>query len=212
MENGHKKSPGRPKASEQKQPTSEAILQSAQTLFMEYGYQRVSIDDVARHCGVTKATVYYYYETKAELFTKMMQELMETIGTQMEKILRSDESLYDKLLHITHAHLKATFHIDMEGFMRETKASLSEEQQKAMQKAEETMNTTLEEAFNRSMEQGEIPSVPLKFAVQTYVTLLRLGNYRDQEHMPLFPSGEALAEAIVSFYWKGMFPGNERVV
>lgn len=176
---------------------------------MEYGYQRVSIDDVARHCGVTKATVYYYYETKAELFTKMMEDMMETIRAQMEKVLRADDSLYDKLLRITNAHLKATFHIDMEGFLRETKASLSEEQQKAMQEAEDTMNTTLEEAFTRAMDQGEIPSVPLKFAVQTYVTLLRLGNYRDQDHRPLFPSTEESAEAIVDFYWNGMFPQSK---
>ncbi|SIS40527.1 TetR/AcrR family transcriptional regulator [Salimicrobium flavidum] len=206
MDKGQRKAPGRPRTSEQKQPTYEAILQSAATLFMEFGYQRVSIDDVAHQAGVTKATVYYYYETKADLFTKTMEKMMENISVQMEKMLEEEGTLYEKLLRITDAHLKATFHIDLESILRETKTSLSDNQLKATQEAEEAMNTTLEKAFTRAMETGEVPDVPLKFAVQTYVTLLRVGNYRDQENLPLFPTTEETAQAIVDFYWRGMFP------
>ncbi|WP_102335399.1 TetR/AcrR family transcriptional regulator [Salimicrobium jeotgali] len=200
-----KRSVGRPKISEQKQPTYEAILQSASTLFMEYGYQRVSIDDVAGHSGVTKATVYYYYATKADLFTKTMEHTMEMISLQMEKILREETSLYNKLLRIADAHLKATFHIDMEGLMRETRSSLSEKQRKATKKAEEMLHTTLEKAFMDAVTSGEIPEVPLKFAVQTYVTLLRVGNYRDHANLPLFSTTEETAETLVTFYWNGLF-------
>ena len=35
--------------------------------------------EVAKVCGVTKATVYYYYSTKADLFTATMIQMMVRI-------------------------------------------------------------------------------------------------------------------------------------
>ena len=40
---------------------------AATALFIQHGYRRTSIDDVANRAGVAKGTVYLYYKTKAEL-------------------------------------------------------------------------------------------------------------------------------------------------
>ena len=49
-----------------------AIVEAALTAFMESGYSRVSVDTVARRAGVSTATLYKHFRTKAELFGAVM--------------------------------------------------------------------------------------------------------------------------------------------
>jgi TetR/AcrR family fatty acid metabolism transcriptional regulator len=43
------------------------ILEAATRLFIEQGYRKTSVDQVAREAGVAKGTVYLYFETKSDL-------------------------------------------------------------------------------------------------------------------------------------------------
>lgn len=57
-------SPGRPKDPEKRA----AILDAAQRLFPERGYDGVSMDAIAQAAGVSKLTVYSHFEDKESLF------------------------------------------------------------------------------------------------------------------------------------------------
>ncbi|QIO06027.1 TetR/AcrR family transcriptional regulator [Acinetobacter shaoyimingii] len=46
-----------------------ALLLSATTLFLERGYDAVSLDDVVQHAGGSKASIYKYFGSKEGLFT-----------------------------------------------------------------------------------------------------------------------------------------------
>jgi AcrR family transcriptional regulator len=50
------------------------ILQAATELFIQRGYRKTSVDEVARNSGVAKGTVYLYFKTKADL---MIQAIVE---------------------------------------------------------------------------------------------------------------------------------------
>lgn len=51
---------------------SERLLDSAAELLLRWGYQRVTIDDVAKHAGVGKGTVYLHFRTKDALFLTVL--------------------------------------------------------------------------------------------------------------------------------------------
>jgi AcrR family transcriptional regulator len=51
---------------------TEAILEAAGHLFREHGYGAVSMDQIAREAGVSKATVYAHFESKERLFASMI--------------------------------------------------------------------------------------------------------------------------------------------
>ena len=78
---------GRPRQNKNTKSTKETILEVATRLFLTQNYQVVSMEEVAKVCGVTKATVYYYYSTKADLFTATMIEMMVRIRENMSQIL-----------------------------------------------------------------------------------------------------------------------------
>ncbi len=78
---------GRPRKEQGAMATEEIILHTATGLFLEKGFQHVSMDDVAEKCNVTKATVYYYYKTKTDLFMDSMISLMVRIRERSSAIL-----------------------------------------------------------------------------------------------------------------------------
>ncbi|WP_236561163.1 TetR/AcrR family transcriptional regulator [Pontibacillus sp. HMF3514] len=198
------RSPGRPRQNEKKQPTNEMILQSAAQLFLENGYQEVSVDDVADHCNVTKATVYYYFGSKGDLFTETMVQMMLRIREQMDTILQAKKPLKDRLYDVSMAHLSAVGDMDMDGFTREMKNALSAEQMKKVQQAEENMYEALEEAFNEAIDKGEIREVHTKFVAHSFISLLKAGHYHDANGNTIFDSTEKAAKHIIDLFWNGL--------
>lgn len=64
---------GRPRDEEK----NVAILEAAVTLFLEKGYDSTSMDEIARHAGVSKQTVYSHFSGKQELFATAIRTTIE---------------------------------------------------------------------------------------------------------------------------------------
>lgn len=55
------------------------VLNTARAAFLEHGYDRASMDLIAQVAGVSKATVYAYFETKQQLLVTLVQEECKAI-------------------------------------------------------------------------------------------------------------------------------------
>jgi AcrR family transcriptional regulator len=53
-------------------PRVERLLDTASELLVRWGYQRVTIDEVARYAGIGKGTVYLHFRTKEALFLTVL--------------------------------------------------------------------------------------------------------------------------------------------
>ena len=65
--------PGRPKSEEKRM----AILYAAADLFLNRGFSQTSVEEVARHSGVSKQTVYSHFSNKDALFTAVIEAKCE---------------------------------------------------------------------------------------------------------------------------------------
>ena len=69
----------------------EQIRAGAQRLFLKHGYERSSMDAIAGAAGVSKQTLYRYYQTKDALFVDILRQL--TVGSFLrEAPVLSDET------------------------------------------------------------------------------------------------------------------------
>ena len=59
------------------------ILKSARELFTNYGYKKVSMDEIAKNANVTKKTVYSYFNDKESLLKSLIEEEL----VQMKNII-----------------------------------------------------------------------------------------------------------------------------
>ncbi len=204
MEKQTNRSPGRPPHHKDKQPTNELILSKASQLFLENSYQDVSMDDVAKACDVTKASVYYYYKTKSELYTETMIRLMHRIRNLTLQLLSEDKPFRTRLLNVAEAYLSVSVDLDTERFIHGAKNMLSKEQLISIQQAEEEMYTSMEESFREAIDQGLISPINPTFAVHGYISLLNTGNYKNADDHTIFSSAQEAARSIVDFFWKGL--------
>ena len=67
--------------------TREALLDAAETVFLEKGVARASLELIARHAGMTRGAVYWHFKNKADLFQAMLnrvrmpfQELIDEVS------------------------------------------------------------------------------------------------------------------------------------
>jgi AcrR family transcriptional regulator len=71
---------GEPGLREQhKRRTRKAISAAAMSLFLEHGYDAVTVADVARRAGVSVSTVFNYFDTKEDLFFDEVGPLLDLL-------------------------------------------------------------------------------------------------------------------------------------
>ncbi len=74
------------------------ILQKVTALFFKYGIKSVTMDDIARELGMSKKTLYQFFENKNDLITQMFQH-EEQCDIEMTKvILANADNALDELM------------------------------------------------------------------------------------------------------------------
>ena len=63
----------KPRWERRKDARPQELLEAALDLFVERGYAATRLEDVARRAGVSKGTLYLYYENKEELFKAVVR-------------------------------------------------------------------------------------------------------------------------------------------
>jgi AcrR family transcriptional regulator len=53
------------------------IVNAARDLFLRQGYDQTTIDDVSKHLGVAKGTVYHYFDSKEQLLEAVVADLVD---------------------------------------------------------------------------------------------------------------------------------------
>lgn len=66
------------------------ILDGAATLFLHKGYEGTSMSQVAREAGVSKGTLYNYFDCKAQLFSALIEVVAQTKLRNVYEHIRTD--------------------------------------------------------------------------------------------------------------------------
>jgi AcrR family transcriptional regulator len=88
--------------------TKEKILAGVETLFMKYGIRSVSMDDIARHLGISKKTLYQHFADKDELVMHMSQLHLDRDLQEYSHIASTSKNAVEELNRISHC-LKRDF-------------------------------------------------------------------------------------------------------
>lgn len=195
---------GRPKQQDRVIPTKTHILNTAIQLFIQYSYKATSMDEIALQCNVTKATVYYYFKTKAELFTAAVESLMTTVRQSSVKILSQHIPFQERLEQLIIVFTRATVDVDIHNFIREASSSLSEEQLNRIKASEDAMHDAIEVCFSTEVENGILPNKNTQFMTHLFLSLLNLSKFKDTNGDGFFGSLEETAHEITTFFWNGV--------
>jgi AcrR family transcriptional regulator len=82
-----------------KNAKEELILQASTELFLEFGFKDVSITKIVEKAGCSRETVYRYFSNKEDIFSKIIDNLMERYLSIMKNAIALEtDNLRDGLI------------------------------------------------------------------------------------------------------------------
>lgn len=150
---------------EKKQQTRQAIIRAAVQLFGDQGYERTSIEQLARAAGIGKGTIYSYFKTKSEIFLAYGEDELEFLYKRLAEESDPDTPLSDQLLTL----LIGLFRYVMKNkeFGRILMRERVFPKELTLEKSQDLDNRHLEmlnRMFRRAQERGELrPDADLFF-------------------------------------------------
>ena len=81
-----------------KEARPEEIIDAALALFTEKGFSATRLDDVAKRAGISKGTLYLYFDSKEAIFRAVVETLIGPQLQQIEKLVHDFEGSNQALL------------------------------------------------------------------------------------------------------------------
>lgn len=85
---------------EKKEKTRKAILRAAVRLFDQKGYEKTSIEELAREAGVGKGTIYTYFQTKTQIFYAFCEEQLEFVHAELASKTDPNAPIIEQIMTI----------------------------------------------------------------------------------------------------------------
>jgi len=78
-------------------PKAGDILRTAERLFMQFGYKRVTVEEICREAGVSKVTFYKYFANKSAVLEEYLNARIELSWKTFDRIRFAQADLQQKL-------------------------------------------------------------------------------------------------------------------
>ncbi|MGQ9610962.1 MAG: TetR/AcrR family transcriptional regulator [bacterium] len=80
-----------------KDERKDRIIESARELFARFGLKKTTMDEIAEKCGMGKASLYYYFQSKEDIFKSVIKKELELFKKRVEETLSKESSPQEKL-------------------------------------------------------------------------------------------------------------------
>jgi AcrR family transcriptional regulator len=77
--------------------TKESIVKTALELFLQNGYEKTSMNDIAREVGITKPAIYHHFKNKDQLIHEVLSLFFEEMGKWSKSRFGSCKTLKEVL-------------------------------------------------------------------------------------------------------------------
>ena len=99
-----------------KEERKSQILDSALTLFCKQGFSKTSMNDIVKHSGISKGGIYYYFQTKEEIFYELAENILQNrkkISEQFPESMNAVEKFRQFIIQIISGYQNKEYHKDI---------------------------------------------------------------------------------------------------
>ena len=86
--------------------TEERIIREARRLFMERGYDKTSMSDIAQAAGINRPALHYYFRTKEKMFSAVFADIVAAVVPKIEYILSKDRPIGERIGEIVDEYME----------------------------------------------------------------------------------------------------------
>jgi AcrR family transcriptional regulator len=152
------------------------ILDAARKVFGDCGFARAKVDDVARVAGVSKGTLYLYFDSKETLFREMVRAKIVALLAKSETLVESHSgSCRDLLVQLLTGMFHSMRDQEIVTISRVAQAEFASFPELAQFYFDEVIvraRRLVERALERGIQSGEFRSIPHGFGARALPSLL----------------------------------------
>jgi AcrR family transcriptional regulator len=189
----------------------EEIIEAAIEVFGERGFAHTKLDEVARRAGVSKGTLYLYFDSKDALFRAMMKQRLEAKIASSEELVRnwtgSSADLLRAYVTMHWASVNQPQNVRLIRLVMSELVSFPELAKWYYQEGVLRMRSIVEKILARGVASGEFRQTNTPLTARLLQLLcVQTAQFRHYL-MPFDPtqiSAEAMLEGIVDLYLNGI--------
>ncbi len=182
------------------------ILQAAKRLFQQYGFRKVTMDDVAKAIGKGRSSLYYYYKSKEEVLDAVLEveinEMMGAITDAVNKASTAEQKLHAFCVtKLTILKERGAFYNTMDiGMDAEEISSFNKAKLVIHRRIMKREGTLLGKIFNYGIEKGELkPMTEQEQSVLIFVLLCSIRGLKremtiENDFSGIIPAVDALTK------------------
>jgi len=152
------------------------IKQAALELFKVHGFEKVSVNDIARKARVSKVTIYKHFGSKDELVNVVVKGIFLSISEELRAIIRGNMPFPEKLEFVIFRKTETASEYGREliGIIDQEHPELKRFIHTLWQ---EEVNQLMLELFEEGRRLGYVDKDLSPEVIQTYFELLREGTF-----------------------------------
>lgn len=134
------------------------ILEVTAQLFKKKGFTGTSMQDIAKEVGILKGSIYYYFNSKNEIFREVLDNGINPVLKNAELIIQEDISPKEKLHKLIHYHMSYIMdhNLSLIIFFQEREKLPANQLEKYLQKRDRYENY-FRDVLREGIKQGYFP-------------------------------------------------------
>lgn len=180
-------------------------------LMMKYGIRSVSMDDIARHLGMSKKTIYQYVTNKKELVRLMVSQTLDVEQCGVKDISESSANALDEIIAIARMvvsqlrSLGPSLVFDMKKYYAE-EWNMIEQHHKGF--VHQTIQANIERGIKEGLYRNDVDAIVIS---QLYIAMAQC--IVDEEIFPLRDYSKSdLYRSLISYHLRGIVSDKGRLV
>jgi AcrR family transcriptional regulator len=159
----------RPRIAREREARTSLILESAERLFMEKGYDATSIQDIAERADFSRTSVYQYFANKEEIYLCILERYTELLTERVRRATADAPSVPEKirafLEEIRSLSAEKPNFFELYFIQRQqVEPRLSEELRTQLNAKRKELENVFREFYRQGIERGEVRNINVKDA------------------------------------------------
>ena len=160
--------------------SKEAVLDAAQRLINQYGYDGFSMRDLAHQSGLAKATLYHHFQDKREIFLQVLTRDLCMVRDVLTEAAATPGDLRARLHAVTSAFFKVATERGV--LLLSTLRQASDMEQEfcmLIRDYRDELHLAIRQLFAEAMADGTIRTVDAELATMSFFGILQVFTSRN---------------------------------
>ncbi|MEO0234346.1 MAG: TetR/AcrR family transcriptional regulator [candidate division WOR-3 bacterium] len=185
----------------------EEILKKANQIFARYGYEKTTMDDIAKAVGKKKGALYYYFRTKEEVFIEVIEREIIYLKEKLFQSIVEKKTTKEKLQ--TYVLNRYRLLKDVANFYQTFKEDYYRQfefVQQLRKKFDIEEEKFIEDILKDGVKKGELKNIDVSLTAESFVVAMKGFEYRWTSEVE-FGYVEKVIRSMLEIFFYGISKG-----